>query len=185
MLTPTEIRRSLNGAWLLFLGRAEGLAALDRSADGFWRSFAVILLLLPINAITLLAVSRTGETTASFQEMFFEGLPVLALDWVAFPIILALSAGMLGVKRTYVSYIVARNWMAPIAAVILAIPVVLQGAGWLGPSPAVLLSLLSMGLVLRYHYLVVRLALETTMGLSIGLVVVDLLVTLVFVGLFS
>ncbi|MCF3932260.1 hypothetical protein L1787_02370 [Acuticoccus sp. M5D2P5] len=185
MLTVSEIVRSLNGAWLLFLGRREGLDLLDRSAEGFWRSFAVILLLLPLNAVTILAVARSQGVDKPFNEMFLEGLPVLALDWVAFPIVLAFAAGMLGVKRTYTSYIVARNWMAPVAAAILAIPVILQGAGWIGPTTSILLSLISMGLVLRYHYLVVRLALETTVGLSIGLVVVDLLLTLVFVGLFS
>ena len=130
MLTAPEIVRSLGGAWALFLGRREGLERLDRSLAGFWRSFLVIILILPINAVSMFAASRLDNATETFDQLFWGGLPVLLVDWIAFPVLLAGAAGALGVKRTYVDYVVARNWAAPLASVLLAVPLVFQGAGF-------------------------------------------------------
>jgi len=173
MLTPAEISRSLAGAWQLFLGRADGLQRLDRSIDGFWRSFLVILLILPINAVSMLAASRLEQANRTFEQLFWGGLPVLALDWIAFPVLLALAAGPLGVKRTYVDYVVARNWASPLAAAILAVPLVLQGAGLIPMAVGTLLSLVAIAVVLRYHFMIVRFGLRATVPLSVGVVVAD------------
>ncbi len=184
MLGLSEISQSLRGAAQLFLGRKQGLLAMDRSVDGFWRSFAVILLLLPINAVVVLAITRTGGAE-SFRGLFLEQMPLLVLDWIGFPIALALVARPLGVSANYVSYVVARNWAAPIAAAILAIPYLLQGAGWIPLNGAALLSLVAIVVVLRYGYMVLRLALGTPMALSAGLVAADLALTLVIIALFG
>jgi hypothetical protein len=183
MLTVTEIVRSLGGAWELFLGRAEGLTRLDRSLGGFWRSFLVILLILPINAVSMLAVSRVGTTGETFDQLFWGGLPVLFLDWVAFPALLAAVAGPLGVKRTYVDYVVARNWASPLAAALLAVPLLLQGAGFLPSGVATLLSLVALAVVLRYHFMIVRFALRTTIPISIGVVVADVFLSIFIVAI--
>lgn len=184
MLGLSEISQSLRGAVQLFLGRKQGLLAMDRSVDGFWRSFGVILLLLPINAVVVLAITRTNSSE-TFGGLFFEQMPLLLLDWVGFPIVLALVAGPLGVSANYVSYVVARNWAAPVAAAILAIPYLLQGAGWIPVNGAALLSLVAIVVVLRYGYMVLRLALGTSMALSAGLVAADLALTLIVIALFG
>ena len=41
------VRDNLTGAWHLMLGRPEGLNRLDTSLEGFWRSFAAVILLVP------------------------------------------------------------------------------------------------------------------------------------------
>jgi len=182
VLSVSEISRSLTGAWLLFLGRPDGLQALDRSLSGFWRSFLVVILILPINAVTMFGVSRSEGATETFDALFWGNLPVLFLDWVAFPAVLAAAAGPLDVKRTYVSYVVARNWATPLAATILAIPLILQGAGWLPATAATLLSLAGMAIVLRYHFMILRMALGTTVPVSAGLVAADLFLSLLIVA---
>lgn len=181
----SEISRSLRGAAALFLGRKDGLLALDRTVDGFWRSFWVILLLLPLNAITVLAMTRVGRASDTFGALFFAQLPILVLDWIAFPIALAFAAKPMGVSANYVSYVVARNWSAPIAAAILTIPFLLQGAGWVPMNGAALLSLVALVVVLRYHYVVVRLALGAAMPMAIGVVAGDLILTLLIIALFE
>ena len=183
MTTTGEITRSLSGAALLFRGRDAGLAYLDRTVDGFWRSFAVIFLIIPIHILTLYAVSRTSGGTP-FGSAVRESLPLLALDWVLFPACLAAAAKPLGVSRNYVTYVVARNWAAPIAAAITLVPFMLQGAGWVTEEGGALLTLIALGIVLRFHYLIVRIGLQVTPALAIGLVAVDFMLSLVLVGLF-
>lgn len=183
MTQPGEISRSITGAAQLFLGRDRGLSYLDRSFDGFWRSFSVILLVLPIHVLTLYAVSRTPGGSP-FGAAFRESLPLLALDWVLFPAILALAAKPLDVSRDYVPYVVARNWAAPIAASITLVPFMLQGAGWVPNEGAALLTLVALGVVLRFHYMILRIALKVTVPLAIGLMAVDFMLSLLLVGLF-
>lgn len=185
MLELSEISRSLRGAAALFMGRKEGLLALDRSVEGFWRSFGAVILILPLNAITVFAIARAGRAEDSFVGLFTSQLPVLLLDWVTFPLLLALAAKPLGVAANYVSYVVARNWAAPIGAAILTVPFLLQGAGWIPVNGAALLSLVALLVVLRYHYVIMRLALGAEMTLAIGLVVADLLISLVIIALFG
>lgn len=180
-----EVTRSLGGAAALFLGRKEGLVALDRSLDGFWRSFLAILLVLPFDAITIFAIDRTSRGTPGFGPLFVQHLPAVLIDWIAFPILLAALARPLGISRRYASYVVARNWAAPIAMAILTVPYLLSGAGWVPPEGSALLMLIATLVVLRYHYVIVRIALGTPVGTSIGIVVTDLLLSLVIGMLFQ
>ena len=184
MLSVSEARRSFSGVWRIFRGRADGLKDMDRSVPGFWRSFATILLVLPSDAVTLLAMARTDETV-SFGNLFFGRLPVVALDWVALPLVLAFAARPLGVSGTYVDYVVARNWGAPLAAAVMALPFLLFGAGWISGVTTTYLSVAMLGLVLRYQWLVLRLALRASVAMSVALLIVDILVSLLLMGLFS
>jgi len=177
MPSVEEILRSLRGAAVLFLARPDGLSALDRSVGGFWRSFAAIILIVPLNAITMLALAQGSQER--FGGLFVSQLPVLAADWVAFPIALAIAARPLGVGAHYVSYVVARNWAAPIAAAILTVPFLLEGAGWIPRQGSAFLSLVALVIVLRYHYVILRLALQATVPIALALVMVDVLLTLV------
>lgn len=175
-----EIQRSLSGAWDLFLGRPQGLDKLDRSVEGFWRSFGVIVLLLPIHALSLWADARLRERDGS------EGLgdpssfdlvaeyARLGLDWIAFPALLAAFAGVLGIGATYVSYVVARNWAAPIGMTIALTPLVLEAVGVLPQGLGGLLFLIAVAVVLRYHFMILRIALKADLPLAIALLLTDL-----------
>ncbi|MEM7693629.1 MAG: hypothetical protein AAF318_04210 [Pseudomonadota bacterium] len=173
-----EAIRSLSGAALLFVGRQEGLDRLDRTFRGFWRSFLAIGLLIPLNFVASAAVDAGGRGGRDFADQ----LPLIVLDWLLFPLILALVAEPLGIARRYVSYVVARNWAAPIAATLLTIPLILEGAGWVPALGGALLSVVALGLALRYHFMVVRLSLGVPVMFAIGLVAADFLLTIVLVS---
>jgi len=173
--------RSLEGAWRLFRNRPDGLDLMDRSVDGFWRSFGALLFVLPIDAISILALSRISVQPA-FGEAFASRLPVVALDWVLFPIVLALAAKPLGITRRYVTYIVARNWAAPISWVIVTIPILLQGAGFIDEQLAVIATIAALLVAIRYHYLVVRIALQVTREIALALVAADLILSFLIIS---
>ncbi len=190
--TVPEMRRSLGGAWALFRGRPEGLDALDRSVEGFFRSFGVIVLLLPLNAVLVLAEMRLMQRLGDAPV---EGFPVaaftaakfaaFAVDWLAFPVLLALFAGWLKVSRTYVDYVVARNWAAPLAMSLSAVPAVLFAGGLIGEEIAAIVFLIAFFLVMRYHYMVVRMALKVEASLALALVIGDLVLSVLIAETFS
>jgi hypothetical protein len=191
MLTIAEIRRSLDGALRLLRGDPDGLRLLDLSLGGFWRSFLAIILVAPIYLLIALAEWRItlggASPPASLDETRFALAKTvgLGLDWLAFPVLIGLLARPLGFAGRFVPYIVAYNWSAVIAAALLAPPTLLFAGGVLGGGVALLITLVLLGIVIRYRFLVARLALGVDTVTAIGLVALDLLLSLVLGELIS
>lgn len=184
MLDRDEIRRSLTGAWDLFLDRPEAMRAFDVSVEGFWRSFRVIVLLLPAYFLTTMAeqimLSATAAETAGpgGTALFLDSVVGLGLDWIALPVVLALAARPLGIQRNYAAFIVARNWGAVIALTPFGVIGLLVILGLLNAEIANFLMLASLMVVLRYNFLIARRALDVGIGFAIGIVILDLAVSL-------
>jgi hypothetical protein len=184
-VTTADFRAGIEAAVALLLGRPGALGRFDVSLEGFWRSFAAILLVLPSFAITLLAVWR-GQMALLPPEVVdvpwvgfvVEKLVALGLAWVALPVVLALIARRLGLTGRYVPFIVARNWAEPVVSALYALPALFFAAGVIDAETAAVLSL-PLGIVaLHYLYRIARQALGVPMAVAIGVVVLDLLLGL-------
>lgn len=185
MIGPDEIVRGFRGSWRLLLGDVRGMSWFDTSIDGFWRSFFVMVLMLPLPLIELAAqrqlpmASRVDPAVLSGPAYIVVGILSYALAWIAFPLVLALLAKPLGIGPRYVPYMVARNWTTLIGAlpslvVTLAFLLGLMPVTALGPA-----NLAALGFNLYYSWLVARLACAAAPGLAGGLVALDFLLTLV------
>lgn len=184
MLTRDEITRSLTGAWELFLDRPGAMRFFDVSVDGFWRSFAAVVLVVPTYALAVLADNQMSlaadpglapESGAGF--LLHNGVGLL-LDWIALPLILALLARPLGIAHHYAEFVVARNWCAVIASAPFGIIGLLIVSGVVGTDFGSLLMLAALIAVLRYNYVIARRSLEASVGFAIGIVVLDFVVSL-------
>ena len=184
MLTREEIVRSLTAAWDLFLDRPGAIRNFDISVDGFWRSFAAVILVVPSYALAVLAervltgVMDPGAPVQDGTAFVLKNVTGLGLDCVALPVILALLARPLGIGRHYAAFVVARNWGAVIAAVPFGVIGLLIVLGLVGGELANLLMFAALIVVLRYTYLIARRALDASLGFAIGIVVLDFVVSL-------
>ncbi len=184
MLTREEITRALTAAWNLFLDRPGAMRGFDVSVEGFWRSFAAVILVVPSYALAVLAerqLSAAIDPAAPVPEgisFLLQNALGLGLDWVALPLILALVARPLGIARHYPEFVVARNWGAVIAAVPFGVIGLLIVLGLVGGELANILMFAALIIVLRYTFLIARRALEVGLGFAIGIVVLDFLVSL-------
>lgn len=188
MLSKQEIARSLQGAWLLLFNRQEGLQWFDQSLEGFWRSFRVVFLLLPLFWISSVAekkliLEETDLDIGTFAEAdyWLSQLTIIGLDWIALPLLLAALAGPLGISRGYVPFVVARNWTSLLAAIPYVFTSILYITGIIPSGVMVLLSLATLLVVLWYRFNVTRLTLQASVGLTLGVVVLDLILSLVVV----
>jgi hypothetical protein len=185
-----EILRSLTGAWNLFLDRPDALRYFDISIDGFWRSFAAILLVLPSYAVIALS-ERAQILTDAIPDGFDGGaffvnkVISIGVDWVAFPIVFAFIAGPLGLGRTYSTFIIARNWGAVLAATPYAAVALLYLAGILSAEVTNFLWLAIMIVVIRYSYLIARRALGAEIGVAVAIIVSDFALSLSIISLFG
>jgi hypothetical protein len=185
MLSTVEIARSANGAWALFRGDARGMRAFDQSVEGFWRSFGVILLLLPaIGIITaserISLLDQTPFTPETFPSAAFVWSRLIAqgLGFIATPILLAVFSRPLGLEKRYVPLVVAFNWSELVAAIPVTIPALLHVLGIIGDEATLLLELIAFGIVLRYRFVVARAATGGPTGFCVGLVALDQLATI-------
>ena len=177
------IRGNLSGAWAVMLGRPEGLHRLDTSLEGFWRSFAVVVLLLPFVVLALLSQKRLAVAADETPEPFTAGglsldFMVVVVDWFAFPLIFALLANVFALGPRYVSFIVARNWASLIIAALMAILHALHVVGVLPSAVMPWVLLAAIGVSLRFAYVIARTALAVGWGMAVPIVVVDLLISL-------
>lgn len=192
MITTDEITRSFRGAYLLLRGRREGMREFDTSLSGFWRSFQVILLLIPFYLLLFsverkLYLTQSAFSNETFPEgrFFVSGVLTIGIDWIAYPAILAILARPLGFARAYAPYIVAYNWSMIFVAIILLPPYLMYSFGVVSVDALLLLQLMCTIFVLRYQYTVARIATLTTMGVAIGLVAFNFVLSLVielFIG---
>jgi hypothetical protein len=188
-VTTADFRVGLEAAVALFLGRPGALARFDVSLEGFWRSFAAILLVLPSFAVALIAegsfqiaemVSRgIPETEFPWGSFAAERLVALSLEWVALPVVLALVARRLGIAARFVPFVVARNWGTAVSSALYAVPALLFVAGVLRADVTQILGLVVILVALQYQYRIARQTLAVPPGMAIAVVVLDVVLGLV------
>ena len=117
MLSADEIQSSLNGAWRMMLGKADGLRLLDLSADGFWNSFFAIAVAMPALIVGWVGVSNAiGETAADRFELLLKLALVDIGTWVLPLLALGAVAPRAGLSSRFVHYVVAGHWTGAIIA---------------------------------------------------------------------
>lgn len=183
------VSNNLAGAWRLMLGRPEGLNRLDTSLEGFWRSFGAIVLIAPFALVTLLgqqlAIPDAAEPAPQLTGGWFVAKAfTLLVEWFAFPLVFALVARPFGLGSRYVPFIVARNWASVIIGAMVGAMNALQLL-LLPPAAMPYVLIAAIAIVLRFSYVVARLALAVSAGMAIPIVVLDLLLSLVILSAFE
>ncbi|WP_417675468.1 hypothetical protein [Roseibium sp.] len=186
MITGQEIARALTGSWLLLKNRPEGMLWFDRSLEGFWRSFGVFFLLLPVVGITGLMerkmyLEETDLTVDIFPDGLFwtSQLAASFLDWILLPVVLAFLARSLGIARGYVDFVIVRNW----SSLLVVVPYALAGLLYLaGIIPLGIVSLVIVSAfiaILWYKFNITRITLQTGTSMTVGIVVLDMVLSIV------
>ncbi|PTW62675.1 hypothetical protein C8N35_101722 [Breoghania corrubedonensis] len=180
VFSGAEIRNSLAGVWQIFKGNPQGLRGFDLSIAGFWRSFLIVVpLMIPYLLVSKaqlqIAISEfPGAENLELQAFYWVEAGRLLLDWVAFPVVLAVLARPLGLTRHYVGFIVVRNWSELLAAIPLLAAALLYGIGVVGLDGFTFVSLVATGIALYLRFRVARVALEASVSFALGIVIFDM-----------
>jgi hypothetical protein len=173
-----EIVAAVRGSLRLLADDPRGMAAFDLSFTGFWRSFGVLLLMSPAALISILADRSFAESTASTPVLVLVGILSYLVGWIAFPLVMLGLARPLGLSDRYVPLMVVRNWTTilgtlPYAAVTLLWLVGALPRGIMFPAIAT-----AFGFELFLAFRATRIAAAVPPPVAAGLVVLDLLLTL-------
>ncbi len=104
-----EIARALFGAFLLVRRDPRGMGFFNITIEGSWRSFFAAVLVAPMFAI-IMALHRPEHAEATVAWQFLTHTIRYAIDWAAYPVIVAVIARLINLSHLYVGYIVAYNW---------------------------------------------------------------------------
>jgi uncharacterized membrane protein YobD (UPF0266 family) len=175
MPSREEIKSALLGAADLARLDASGMGRFDLSIEGFWNSFFAAALAAPGYLILVLDAYATEGAPADLGLVFFVETIAYAANWIVFPLAAALLTRVLGLGARYVPLIVAGNWAAVLQVALL---VVALAIGSLAPgdlrSPLLLAALAA---VMVYQWFVIRTALQTSGGIALAFLVIDVLLS--------
>ena len=177
MLTTREAVLSLYGAWRLARLDVGGMAFFDTSLGGFWRSFYAALFVAPLYA-ALLVLNYAEDTAAALPRYASVEAIAYVINWFAFPLVMVVMSRVLEREERYLGYIVAYNWAAVLQSFFLMPFVMLEVSGALPDGLAGGLVMVVLSAVLLYTWFVTRTALAIGTAVAVGVVVVDLILSL-------
>jgi hypothetical protein len=170
-----EVLSALYGAYRLAWLDVAGMTYFNLTVEGFWRSFFAAVLVAPAYAILVgMQLSAEAEDFSVALVFLSEGIGYV-LAWCAFPLVSLVLTRLLGLDRNYVALIVAHNWSAVLQTAAFVV-VVLLGV-ILPQALGTLLVTLTTGAILVYQWFVIRTALQSSGGIALMLLLVDLVAT--------
>lgn len=179
-----EVGSGLNTAWLLALGRADGVRLLNPAAPEAGRtaarSFWAIAISLPAFVCLHLLDWAEGGAPPHLARSFALDLIGYAVYWLGFAVISHALAGTIGRSRHWPRYIAVWNWCNVIQYMMLtaaALPTLLGLPDWVGQTA----GLVAMGWALWLEWFATRITLElgpvsagvmTALDVMLGLMIV-------------
>ncbi len=160
MITRQEAIEGLYGAWRLFLRDPGAVALFDDSPNGFFKSFFCAVLVLP--AYILLAALGPGavEPTRGILATLVVEASAYVIGWVAWPLVMAHVAPLIGRERQYRLYIVAFNWSNAVQIGLFLSILLLNLAGVVPDRALPLVNLIALIVAIFYHMFILRVTMD-------------------------
>lgn len=180
------VSRSVDAAFDLVVRDQRAWSKFDLTTDGFYRSFAAMLIVLPLNVITdvmgnhraIAEGTRHGkpavEATYGLADALFSTVE-LSVQWLLFPVAMIFLLRHLDLGQRYATLIIAHNWSTVVIWLLHLPTFLLYTAGIISSSLAFDLGLITFGFTLYYRFYIVQTALGTTWLLAAGITMIDLL----------
>ncbi len=182
MISTREIVYSVYGAWRLARLDRGGMRHFDISLEGYWRSFFAALIVAPAHIALVLIEGGPGAEESEWLGFWLVKAIAYAAGWTAWPLVMFYIAKAIDREPAYLGYIVAYNWAQIVAAGLFFLVAIV--ATTMLPAGAVEATFfLTTMLLLAYQWFIARAALDIGGGLAAGLVILDLVVSVMIGGI--
>ena len=179
MIDTREAAGALYGIWRIARCDENAFTFFNASEDGFWRSFTAAFLLAPLQAAYEVSIYLgMDEPPPALRMAVVESLEYIIL-WVLYPLTLFYVVHMLDRQIAFFRYIVAYNWFQLGVGMVIMPWIILAGFGLLPVSVADFIVTMSFVVYSFYAAFIARAGLFVAVGTAIGVVLIDLLLTLV------
>lgn len=182
---PAEIERALTGTVKLMRRDPAGRFLFDTSLDGFWRSFLVIVIALPLllpavlaDRAYVLAHPEPGAVVVSATVFYLIEAASVLLGWIAFPLVMLPIARWYGLGNRYVSYIAVHNWATLLPLIPFSAAAVLYLVGLISLAGLSMAAFLVLGVELYLRFQVARLVAGVDPAIAAAFTILDFLLGL-------
>jgi hypothetical protein len=185
------MRRSVDAAFDLVARNPRAWSRFDLTVEGFFRSFAAILIVLPMNIVTdlianQLAVARALEkgnalTAQSYGlgDAVFSSV-ALCTQWLIFPVAMIFVLRFLGLAHRFTALIIAHNWGTVVVWLFNMPAFLLYAAGIIGADTALDVNFIVLGLTIYYRFYIAQVALDAGWGTAASVALLDLVLQVYF-----
>jgi hypothetical protein len=181
--SPGEAAGALFGLSRLVRLDAEGLTYFNATRQGFWNSFWVAAIILPLHLVqAVVHFSRSERVTVEPITYFALELESYVIGWVLFPLVMVWVSGLIDRAQNFYTYIVPYNWFQLVIAAIILPLSIFGGLDVLPREAASLLMLMSASAFLLYMGFIAHKALKITAITAFGVVLLDVLLSFLVNG---
>ncbi len=185
-----EATRSIHGTWRIARLDPDALAYFNVTADGFWRSFSALVLVVPFYFAFLIlshghhpGLELPSGPVISVHWYVTVKLLAFVASWLIFPLAMVAISRLLDLTQTYAQYIIVWNWSNVLEMVVILPAVMLFLSGALPGQSAAMILMAAHITMLFYGYLVARVGLRSKPVTAIGVVAFNFVLSLFFNGL--
>lgn len=165
------VNRSVDAAFGLVVRDRRAWDKFDLTVEGFYRSFAAFLIVLPMMIVAELiaeqvqAAQRISEGKPALEQTygFADGIfatVALAAQWAIFPVVMIFVLRFLGLAHRYAPLIIAHNWGTIIVYLFNMPAFLLFAAGYISANDFAGLYLIALVFTLYYRYYTAETALD-------------------------
>lgn len=155
----------------MMIGKQDGLAYLDISADDFWRSFYAIPISIPplLAGWVAYAAEMTGghEETAIRLSIVIKAAIVDMTAWILPIFLLGLIVSKIGITKRFAPYVIASNWATALLSWAFAPISLLQFVVQQRSPTLSFISLIFMFAMIVMSYHVTRISLQKTASFAL------------------
>jgi hypothetical protein len=185
------MRRSIDAAFDLVARNPRAWSRFDLTVEGFFRSFAAIVIVIPLNILldvilTQVAVVRAAEKGAEIVvppyglgEAVFSSV-ALCVQWMIFPLAMIPVLRYLGLAHRYTALIIAHNWGTVVVMLFNMPAFLLYAAGVIGAETAIDIYFIVLGLTLYYRFYVAQTALDAGWGTAAAIALLHIILQAYF-----
>lgn len=182
MITPSEVSRSIFGAWFLARFNANGLTHFDNTVEGFWRSFWAAAIVLPFYAILLTLRHSTSTIGVSAGTAFYVHSIAYVIGWVAFPFLMFYVTQMFNRGQWFCRYIAAYNWSVVLQMTLMLLVSLIAANTIVSPAIGGMATIFAVVFILVYQGFIAHVALQATLPGAAGIVFMDFCLSLMLDG---
>ncbi len=177
MTWSEEISRSLFALWRILRFDPDGPSYFNLTVDGFWRSFAVPIVLIPILGVLILPIlGLAPEEIERPAGLAFLVAATLSgyLFLVLFPLAMIAITRLLGVSENYSIYIISWNWTIVVPFLFILPISAMTFVGLLTPGFIGFLQIVLLCFLVFFKVTVTKACLQIHGFAAIGIVVLDI-----------
>lgn len=172
-----DAARQIRGAFRLGQRNPAGLADLDTSLDGYWRSFWAALLVLP-SYVAMVVTEPPSTLGYGPLAGFLADAIAYVVFWTSMPVLMLHVTRLFDRQQRYTAYVVADNWAQIPQTYLMSLVSVVGYADLLSDGLQSIFGLVAVLWILVFKFWVARLTLDIRAGQAMAIVMLDIAVGL-------